>query len=155
MILRLAWVSLLAAAVGACAGDESAQERDMKDRRLRWQQLGISDYTMRFIWHSESIQSGDTLLVEVRGDSVRSAEVVGPRFRGPGFPPASLIIPPGVVLTINQMFAVLERAFEEAGSVNLEYDDQFHYPRLIDIDWESRFVDDEEGYRVVSFERIR
>ena len=152
---RLLLISFTAASV-AC-GEESEQEREVGERWLRWSQQGISDYSMRLIRYCECPPPAyDTMLVEVRDDAVTSARIVGPRPRPPG-----VVIPDTVpvssfwVLTINQMFGELQRAVDEADLVTVEYDDQFHYPRRIAIDWKRYIADEESGYQVVQFTPLR
>ena len=154
LLRRLMLVSL--AALTAC-GEESEQEREVGERWLRWSQQGISDYSMRFIRYCECPPPAyDTLLVEVRNDLVTSVRIVGPRQRPPG-----IVIPDTVpvssfwVLTVNQMFGELKRAVDEADWFDVEYDDQFHYPRQIAIDWRRYIADEEHGYRVVQLTPLR
>jgi hypothetical protein len=96
------------------------------------------------------------MLVEVRNDAVTSARIVGPRRRPPGvFIPDSVPVSSLWVLTVNQMFGELQRAVDEADLVTVEYDDQFHYPRRIAIDWKRYVADDEFGWEIVSFTPVR
>lgn len=147
--MKQRWIAaVLLAALGGCGILESGPEDDLDEHRRAWDRLGISNYTFDYVRVCFcGGPAGDTLRIVVRGDSVVSVENRGPRAEP---------IQPSVysvwVKTIDGLFDELKRAIdEEADQVEVQYDRQFSYPRVVNIDFIEHAIDDEMRFEITRF----
>jgi hypothetical protein len=140
---------ILAAGLTACGMFESSPEDDVSERRRAWDRLSIRDYSFDYVRSCFcGGHAGDTLRIQVQGDSVVSVQNLGP----PQFeiePPYDSIW----VTTIDGLFAELERAIaDDADQIDVEFDAQFSFPRRVMIDFIAGAADDEMSFRITRFQ---
>ncbi|MEX2282156.1 MAG: DUF6174 domain-containing protein [Gemmatimonadota bacterium] len=140
---------ILAAALTACGVFESGPADDIAERRRAWARLGISDYSFDYVRSCFcGGPAGDTLRIQVRGDSVVSVENLGPRKVEIDEPYYSMW-----VITIDGLFAELERAVaNDADEIDIDFDPQYSFPRHVNIDFIERAIDDEMSFRITRFQ---
>ena len=147
--MKLRWLAAaFVAVIGGCSILESGPGDDLNEHRRAWSRLGISNYTFDYVRLCFcGGPAGDTLRIVVRGDSVVSVENRGPRAEP---------IQPSVytvwVKTIDGLFDELKDAIDEdADQVDVQYDRQFSYPRIANIDFIKRAIDDEMRFEITRF----
>jgi hypothetical protein len=132
---------LLPAEHGCPEGDEWALERDeLGDRRTQWILSGVFDnYEMVVTAHCFCPTEYTTprRVTVVDGDIA----TVEPE------PPAEFDMP----VTVDELFDLIERGFDEADVVDVSYDDEFGFPDSIFIDWDTMTMDEESAYEVTDF----
>jgi hypothetical protein len=136
-------------ALSACAGnptlaDEKAQ---MERSRQVWNAQGIDDYRMTVRLQGGWL--GGSAVVEVR-DGVPVS-----RHTPPGEPQQ---VPPEAFAeydTVEELFAILERAFENgADDVDATYDPTLGLPLEVFIDPMKNAIDEEHGFMVEGFTKL-
>lgn len=122
-------------------GDEWALERDeLGDRRTQWILSGVFDnYEMVVTAHcfcpTEYTTPRHVTVVDGEIDTVEPE------------PPAGFDMP----VTVDDLFELIERGFDEADVVDVSYDDEFGFPDSIFIDWNTMTMDEESAYEVTDF----
>jgi hypothetical protein len=56
-----------------------------------------------------------------------------------------------LVLTVEEVFAEVDRAIDEAASYTIEYDPDLGFPSNVFIDWSERIADEESSYEITEF----
>jgi len=138
MIPRL-WVLCLIALAGCESSVESQREREL------WDDLGIRSYQYEYMVSCFCGQLGpNPALITVTDGVVTRVEPVD---GDPSFTGALTEYP-----TIDGLFEIISRARAGDPSVlTIEYDQTYHYPRLIFLDPAERAIDDEITHRVERF----
>ena len=138
MIRRL-WLLFLIAAGGCESSVESEREQAL------WNELEIRNYQYEYMVSCFCGQIGpNPALITVTNGVVTKVEPVD------GDPP--LTGPLTSYPTIGGLFEIISRAREGDPSVlTIEYDQTYHYPKLIFLDPEERAIDDEITHRVDRF----
>ena len=122
-------------------GDEWALERDeLGDRRTQWILSGVFDnYEMVVTAHcfcpTEYTTPRDVTVVDGEIATVEPE------------PPAEFDMP----VTVDELFELIERGFDEADVVDVSYDDELGFPDSILIDWDTMTMDEESAYEVTDF----
>jgi hypothetical protein len=110
----------------------SGQEDDLREQRRNWVRLGISDYSYDF---QRACFCGGPLR---------------PLRQAPPFLPANW------AGTINDVFTELQRLFDQgADEINLDFDDDFHFPSRAEIDRVRNAIDDELTLHLSNFQPLR
>ena len=127
-------------------GEEDGAVSEIEEQRRRWERLAIDTYEYDLTLSCFCVSVGP-VRVQVRADTVFSAtaletgEPVTDEFRA---------------RTIDSLFDVLEDAVvREAHRLDTEYDDTFHHPTLVDIDYNKNVVDEEVQYTAENFRALR
>ena|SRR5215207_4422931 len=138
LIRRLCLVGVIALA--AC---ENSVESQLEQQQ--WEDLGIRDYQFQYLVSCFCGFNGpNPALITVRDGAVTKVEPVGSGAPVMG----SLEKWP----TIDSLFVVISRATAMNPHVlDVEYDDTYHYPRKIEIDYRQTTADDEITYTVDKF----
>lgn len=140
MMKRLAIAMVLA--LSAC---ESAVESELE--RELWESLAIRDYEFVYtVGCFCGFLGPNPAKLTVRNAIVVKVEAVGPA-------PLPATTPPAATHpTVDSLFAVVERARrEDPASLTIEYDETYHFPRLIALDPVAGVADDEVTFRVEQF----
>jgi hypothetical protein len=137
-IRRLSLICVIALA--AC---ENSVESQLEQQQ--WEDLGIRDYQFQYLVSCFCGFNGpNPARITVRDGAVTKVEPAG----GGAPVPGSLDKWP----TIDSLFVVIARANAMNPHVlDVEYDDTYHYPRKIDIDYRELTADDEIRYGVDKF----
>jgi hypothetical protein len=137
--IRKLWV-VCVIALAAC--ENSLESRIEKQQ---WEDLGIRDYQFQYLVSCFCGFNGpNPALITVRDGAVIKVEPVG----GGAPVMASLDKWP----TIDSLFVVISRAsVTNPDELDVEYDDTYHYPRKIEIDYREMTADDEITYSVDKF----
>ena len=61
---------------------------------------------------------------------------------------------PRNVLSIHGAFKLVEKGIDEAGHLQVQYDDSYGFPADVMIYWSQQGADDYEGFRIYDFEAI-
>ena len=139
----------LALLLAGCNILDSGTEDELEDRRRRWDQLALTDYTFDFIRSCFcGGPAGDTIRLVVRGDTVVSAINLDPLNSQQPLPQLWRV-------TIDQLFVELQQAIDrDADELDIEFDPQYHYPRNVSIDFVKRAIDDEMAFKITRFELL-
>ena len=140
MMKRLA-IAVALALVACESPVESELERDL------WESLAIRDYEFVYtVGCFCGFLGPNPAKLTVRDGVVVKVEAVGPAPLPNTTPPAA------TYPTVDTLFAVIERARrEDPATLTLEYDETYHFPRLIALDPIAGVADDEVTYRVEQF----
>ena len=140
-------IALLVALAGGCSIlGLGGVEDDLRDRRGRWEALGITDYTYDIVWSCFcGYPAGRPLRVAVRGDTVVSLTEVGT-----GQPPQDA--PPAWLGTIDEVFAhLLDEARRGADDMDVDFHADYYFPTRATIDRIKNAIDDEEELSLSNF----
>ncbi len=146
LLRRTAAALASAVALSACSGNPTLadEEAQMERSRQVWNAQGIDDY--RMIVRITGGMLGGSALVEVR-DGVPVS--VQPAEGGPQHLPMSAF---AGYDTVEELFAILERAFDrDVHELKAEYDPHFGVPIDVDIDPMRDAIDEEHGFVVEGF----
>jgi hypothetical protein len=123
-------------------------EGELADRRRRWDALGISDYSFDFRRACFCRGSPGLVRVVVRQDAIVSVTDLQTG-EAPEF------IPENWVGTIDDIFAELRREANRADEMILQFDDDYHFPKLADVDRIKNAIDDEFSLTISNFQPNR
>jgi hypothetical protein len=127
----------------------SGQEDDLREQRRNWVRLGISDYSYDFQRACFCGGPLRPLRIRVHDDSVVSVIDIETG-QAPPFLPANW------AGTINDVFTELQRLFDQgADEINLDFDDDFHFPSRAEIDRVRNAIDDELTLHLSNFQPLR
>ena len=139
-----AFAALSACSASATLADEEAQ---MEKSRQVWNAQGIDDYRMTVRISGGLL--GGSAVIEVR-DGVPVS--VQPAEGGPQHLPMSAF---AGYDTVEELFAVLERAFDrDVHDVEATYDPTLGLPLSVSIDPMEDAIDEEHGFSVVGFTKL-
>lgn len=133
---------LAIAALAACDSPvESKQEAEL------WAALGIRNYEfVYFVSCFCGFTGPNPAKLTVRNGVVVKVEPAGTAILPPTTPAA------GTWPTVDSLFVIIERArLAKPSKLRVEYDDTYHFPKLISVDPIENAVDDEVSYSVQSF----
>jgi hypothetical protein len=119
----------------------------LADARVRWDRAGMLDYDYSFTRicfcledylgpFEVSVRDGRIAAAALRGTDVLDIETL------------EIATYEDVVLTIDDLFAEVERALRDAASITVQYDPVSGFPAELSIDWATDVADDEIGYQV-------
>jgi hypothetical protein len=123
-------------------------EGELVDHRRRWDALGISDYSFDFRRACYCGGPPGLLRVVVRQDAILSVTDLQTG-AAPEFMPESW------VGTIDDIFAELRREASRADEMKLQFDGEYHFPKLADVDRMKRAIDDEFLLTISNFQPNR
>jgi hypothetical protein len=147
MVHRTAVFAFLAA-LSACSNPNEARERERMERhRQVWNAQGIDDYRMTV--HVGTGLIGGGAVIEVRDGVPVSIQPAEPDL---GQLPLSRF---AEYDTVEELFAVLERAFEaDVHEVRAEYDTRYGLPVSVMIDPRRDVIDEERRFTVQGFTKL-
>ena len=135
--LRAATLSLACVlTAAACTSPTDQAVGDLREQRERWEALGLARYAYDFRRVCFCGGPIGTLRVTVRDDTLVSVTDVAT-----GRPPSNL--PAGWAGTIDQIFDEILRDAKTAASVDLSFDDRYHFPAHARVDRIKNAIDDE------------
>ena len=127
-------------------GEEDAVMAEVEQQRRQWERLGIDTYEYDLTLICFCLYVGP-VRVQVRADTVHAATALET-----GEPVTDFF----QARTIDSLFDLLEDAAErEAHRLDAEYDDAFHYPTRVDIDYDQNIADEEIGYTAENFRSLQ
>jgi len=137
--------SLMLAGVLALAACDSPVEPG--DEARAWADLNIRDYEfVYFVACFCGFTGPNPAKLTVRNDVVVKVEPTGNAILPPTTPAA------GTYPTVDSLFAIAERArLAKPSKLKIEYDETYHFPKLIAVDPVEGTADDEVSYSVQSF----
>lgn len=146
---------LLLAVLGACSLDSPlgpGERRDLDHARERWQSKAIREYTFEtrtFCFCDPAISVWTE--VRVRNDSVVAAVPLA------ALPETYTVASLAAWRTVSGLFSVIESSASSnfTRSVTATYDDEFGYPRLIDVRCHDNILDCGVTYEARNLRRIR
>ncbi len=119
---------------------------EIEQQRRRWERLGIDSYEYD-LTRSCFCERVGAVRVHVRADTVHSATALET-----GEPVTDFFL----TRTVDGLFDVLEdAAMRNVHRLDVEYDDTFHYPTLVDIDYHEFTIDEELMYTAKNFHSLR
>ena len=115
-----------------------------------WEESRPERYVMTYSFGNCECAGPYEIEVEVAGAYVRTVEYDDPHSNYDYDDVLSR------ALTIDDLFATARNAISESHRYRIGYDREWHYPNVIDIDWESdpQIMDAEIIWRVVSFRSL-
>ena len=140
--MRSRWLLAALALIIAC---DSTVESQLESQL--WKELDIQNYQFQYTVACFCGFTGpNPALITVRGGRVAKVEAVDSASVGP------VTGPQQTWPTIDSLFALVERTRAANPAVlKVEYDETYHYPKLIYIDQVDRIADDEITYKVDHF----
>jgi cytochrome oxidase Cu insertion factor (SCO1/SenC/PrrC family) len=139
-------VFLLFLALTACAG-----KTELKENQQKWATQNVSHYKFEVTigcncpWYNLM-----PLKIEVE-----DGQVISMTDNNGQPPPANYAETFNRVASIENLFAILDKAIGSASKVTVSYDPDYGYPKSIVIDYSKMVYDDEIGYYVKSFEALK
>ncbi len=136
-ILILMVLPALLLASCSLLGDDNDEVSEVEQQRRRWERLGIDTYEYDLTLFCFCPHVG-VVRVQVHADTVHSATALET-----GEPVTDFFL----ARTVDSLFDVLENAVaRDVHRLDVEYDDAFHYPTLVDIDYQEHTIDEEVMY---------
>ncbi|HEX2723976.1 MAG TPA: DUF6174 domain-containing protein [Gemmatimonadaceae bacterium] len=117
------------------------------DQQRLWSALEIRNYDFVYTVACFCAMTGpNPAKITVRNGLVVKAEPTS----GAVIPPVTTL--PGRYPTVDSLFAIIERARQaNPAKLEVQYDETYHFPKVISLDPVEKAVDDEISYRVDSF----
>jgi hypothetical protein len=138
MFAKYLSVLLLVAVMVAC-NRTPTQERELAEQQRAWTAARPTAYAFRYRVSCFCANGMVRYRVRVRDGRVIDAAQIDPLPSVASFP-----APSDGYLTVDSLFAWARRAYERrADRVAVSYDDKYHYPTKIQIDWRRDAIDDE------------
>lgn len=131
--------------------ERHALKAELAAARTRWQESGVSDYTIEL--HRVGPWAAPCVRVEVRNDKASSVEqvdcseptysmaVISEHYENPESWP-----------TVSELFDIVESGIDDAYQVEVRFHRKLGYPTRFFMDWEKNWVDEEGGYIVRALE---
>jgi hypothetical protein len=129
-------VVMMVAFGAACDGN--AATASLSQARARWTASAPDHY--RMTWYEHAMVGTTRILVEVRGRQV--VRVNAGR--------DDLKLMPVTDLTVESVFAELERVQQQADKVVVTYDPRLGYPTVVEVDVDDHAIDDEYTFGIES-----
>lgn len=135
---------MLAGVLALAACDSPVESRE---EARAWADLNIRDYEfVYFVGCFCGFTGPNPAKLTVRSGVVTKVEPTGNSILPPTTPAA------GTYPTVDSLFAIVERArLAKPSKLKVEYDETYHFPKLIAIDPVEGTADDEVTYSVQSF----
>ena len=132
----------------AVAGCDSPVESRLEAKQ--WQELNIRNYEfVYFVGCFCGFDGPNPAKLTVRDGVVVKVEPVGNGILPPTTPAAARYP------TVDSLFALVERAkASNPATLKVEYDETYHFPTRISIDYSERVADDEFTYTAGSFSQL-
>ena len=137
------WIVLLAGLTSCDSVLESQLEREL------WTGLEIRDYQFTYTVSCFCGFVGpNPALITVRGGAVTRVEYL------PGAPSQGTFSTQGYP-TVDSLFAIIDRAqHRDPAKLDLDFDDTYHFPKSIAIDYAKNTADDEVTYVAADFKLL-
>lgn len=116
------------------------------EAKARWEQADVTDYTYAFYTGCGERATG-RFQVTVRGGEVTEVEGLDDPGRNlvEHLDLSDLV---NIMLTVDGLWAEVERARSDADRVEVRADERYGYPARVDIDWQANAIDDEVCYEI-------
>jgi len=132
------------------ADAQAANRQEFQAAVERWQQAAIRAYDFTFHRvcfcpieyigpYEASVLNGEAIAATLDGIDVFDLDTINIETYG------------DLVLTVEEIFAELDRAIDEASSYTVEYDPELGFPSNVFIDWSERIADEESSYEITEF----
>lgn len=154
-IARTCALALLLVTSSACTditgpdGRWGREQRDLSRARSTWSRTYVPDY--EYVVRRDCFCTLDGVAVRV---VVENNRVVARVIDGTGVPVPSSVA--WAYPTIDGLFGFVQEAIDaRADDISARYDGGYGFPTDIWVDFDRRYADDEEGYRLVAFRSLR
>jgi hypothetical protein len=132
------------------ADAQAANRQEFQAAVERWQQAAISAYDFTFERicfcpieyigpYEASALNGEVIAATLDGIDVFDVDTITIEAYG------------DLVLTVEAIFAEVDRAIDEASSYTVEYDPELGFPSNVFIDWNELIADEESDYTITEF----